>query len=116
MKTGKSIIKKGFQLFVLVLLLTNNITLAQVEVSGFFDAINSYDLYNSSTNGFQINQFEIDFEYVYNEKISMGGAVAYNNETGNMELAVANVHYNLVGREDYHRRYTETLKHLAINI
>lgn len=109
-------IKSGFQFLVLFLLLINNVMLAQVEVSGFFDAINSYDINNSLTNGFDINQFEIDFEYIYNDKISMGGAVAYNNETGNMQLAVANIHYNLVGREDYHRRYTETFKHLAINI
>jgi len=115
-KNERNILKSGFNVMALLMLLLNSQAVAQVEISGFFDALNSYDLKNSVTNGFQMNQFEIDFEYSHNDKISMGGAVAYNNETGNMELAVANVHYNLVGCEKYHRRYAETLKHLAINI
>lgn len=115
-KRRNSATNNSLQLFVLLLLLASNFAIAQVQLSGFFDVIHSYELKNSTTNGFQMNQFEIDFEYIYNDKISMGGAVAYNNKNGNMELAVANIHYNLFKRENYHRRHKETLRHLAINI
>ena len=109
--------KRVSKLGLVLLLIVNVSVIAQTsELTGFFDAINSYNLTNSETNGFHINQFEIDIEYTYNDKLSIGGAVAYNNESGNMELAVANIHYNLLGHGDYHTRGAETIGHLALNV
>lgn len=112
----KIFLQSSIKTIVMILLLVSSQTYGQVEFSGFFDVTNSYDITNSRTNGFQMNQFEIDISHSFNDDLSIGGAVAYNNETGNMELSVANIHYNLWGSEDYHPRETEAVGHIAINI
>ncbi|MCP5061656.1 MAG: hypothetical protein GY936_04225 [Ignavibacteriae bacterium] len=112
----KILLQSGNKNIVMLLLLVSSQAFGQVGFSGFFDVTNSYDLANSRTNRFQMNQFEIDLEYTYNDNTSIGGAVAYNSETGNMELAVANIHYNLWGSEDYHPRKVEESGHLALNV
>lgn len=111
----KIFLQSSIKTIVMLIFLVGSQAYGQVGLSGFFDVTNSYDLTNSRTYGFQMNQFEIDLEYAYNNNASIGGAVAYNNETGNMELAVANIHYNLWGSEDYHPRKVEESGHLALN-
>ena len=61
-------------------------------------AINYYEFFVfnifSTKSEFMINQFEMDFSYAHKSHFSVGAATAYNNETQNMQLAMAFIHYS----------------------
>lgn len=69
-----------------------------------------------STHNFMINQFELDISYAHRTHFSVGTAIAYNNETENMELAMAFVHYSFDGGPGKHPRREETYDHSAFLI
>ncbi len=117
MKPRKSLlIKKCFQLFVFFLLLFNDLVLAQPELTGFFDVNISQKFTEIDYSQFQINQFEIDISYAHQSRFSLGTAIAYNNETQNMELAMAYAHYNFINEKGMHPRREETMNHTGIII
>ncbi len=89
---------------------------AQPELTGFFDVINTYNFTNDNYSQFQINQFEMDASYSYHSHFSLGTAVAYNPDTQNMELAMAYVHYNFINKETKHPRREEKTNHTGIII
>jgi len=98
----------------LFLLTINNISVAQPELTGFFDVINTQNFTENEYSQFQINQFELDISYAHQSRFSLGTAVAYNNVTQNMELAMAYAHYNFINEEGIHPRREETTNHTGI--
>ncbi len=89
---------------------------AQTEISGFFDAVGVANFLDSKQNKFLINQFELDFSYSHQSHFSVGSAIAYNNETENMELAMAFIHYSFDDGPGKHPRREETYDHSAFLI
>lgn len=116
MKQKSFLLKKVFQLFVILLLTLNSSIIAQAELTGFFDVINTQKFTESDYSQFQINQFELDISYAHQSRFSLGTAIAYNNETQNMELAMAYAHYNFINKEGIHPRREETINHVGIII
>ncbi|HID38820.1 MAG TPA: hypothetical protein EYP36_04825 [Calditrichaeota bacterium] len=90
--------------------------LAQTEISGFFDIINTYRISERETGGFKINQFEIDISKAYKDNLSFGAAIAYNNICDNIELSMVYLHYNLINNEVKHPRRSEEDDHIGIVI
>ncbi len=109
-------LKSGFIIFVVMLLAQSNFVMAQPELTGFFDVINTQNLTENKYSQFQINQFELDISYAHQSRFSLGTAIAYNNETQNMELAMAFAHYNFINEEGIHPRREETTNHAGIMI
>lgn len=89
---------------------------AQPELTGFFDVINMQNFTENGYNQFQINQFELDISYAHQSRFSLGTAIAYNNKTQDMELAMAYAHYNFINEEGIHPRREETINHTGIII
>jgi len=89
---------------------------AQTEITGFFDIIHTYQLAQGQTDGFKINQFEIDISKAYKGNLSFGAAIAYNNVCGNIELSMVYLHYNLMSNEVKHPRRNEEEEHAGIVI
>jgi len=89
---------------------------AQIDISGFFDAAGISNFLDTKKNEFMINQFELDFSYLHKSHFSVGSAVAYNNETQNVELAMAFIHYSFEGGPAKHPRRVETYDHSALLI
>ncbi len=89
---------------------------AQTELSGFFDAVGVGNFTNSTESRFLINQFELDFSYLHKTHFSVGSALAYNNETENMELAMAFIHYSFEHGPAKHPRRVEGYDHSAVLI
>jgi len=90
--------------------------LAQTEITGFFDIINTYRISERETGGFKINQFEIDISKAYKDNLSFGAAIAYNNICDNIELSMVYLHYNLINNEVKHPRRSEEDDHIGIVI
>ncbi len=105
-----------FVIFIFLYILFPNFINAQMEISGFFDVLNIREFTKNNYNQFQINQFEIDISYAYQNHLSLGTAIAYNNETQNMELAMAYIHYNFINKKAMHPRREETMDHSGIVI
>ncbi len=114
-KSKNFIFRSSFQIFV-VLLLLNSYAVAQPELSGFFDGLSIFNSSEGNTHKFMINQFEFDVSYAHESHFSVGTAVAFNNETENMELAMAFVHYSFDGGPGKHPRREETYDHSALLI
>jgi hypothetical protein len=93
-----------------------NISYSQTELSGFFDAIGVANFLDTKESQFLINQFELDFSYSHKSHFSVGTAVAYNNKTENMELAMAFVHYSFDDGPGKHPRRVEGYNHSALLI
>jgi len=89
---------------------------AQTEITGFFDIIHTYQLSKGQTDGFKINQSEIDISKAYKDNLSFGAAIAYNNNSGNLELSMVYLHYNLLSKEVKHPRRSEEDEHAGIVI
>ena len=89
---------------------------AQIDISGFFDAAAVANFLDSKQNEFFINQFELDFSYSHQSHFSVGSAITYNNETENMELAMAFIHYSFDDGPGKHPRREETYDHSAFLI
>lgn len=109
-------IKYRIKTFILILILTNSIAVAQPKLTGFFDVINIQKFTESDYSQFKINQFELDISYAHQSRFSLGTVIAYNNETQNMELAMAFAHYNFINEEGIHPRQEETSNHAGIII
>ena len=109
MNIGKSII-----LIIGILIIPVALAVAQTEITGFFDVVHTYHLSDQQTNGFQINQFEIDISRAYKSHISFGAAIAYNNSSRTMDLSMAFLHYNIFSEEVKHPRRTEKEEHAGI--
>jgi len=88
----------------------------QTEITGFFDIIHTYRITDQQTGGFGINQFEIDISRAYKEHLSFGAAIAYNNDSNNLDLSMAYLHYNIFNNEVKHPRRTEESEHLGLVI
>jgi len=116
MNRKNNLLKRVLQLFVLLLLAFNSSIVAQPELTGFFDVINTQKFTESDYSQFQIGQFELDISYAHQSRFSLGTAIAYNNETQNMELAMAYAHYNFINEEGAHPRREETTNHTGIII
>jgi hypothetical protein len=99
---------------ILTFLLLFSTSKAQMEISGFFDAIGVANFTNTENSRFLINQFELDFSYLHKTHFSVGSALAYNNETENMELAMAFIHYSFDEGPAKHPRRVETYDHSAL--
>ncbi len=102
-------------LFFTQFLITTTIN-AQIDISGFFDVAGVANFLNSKQNKFLINQFELDFSYTHKSHFSVGSAAAFNNETQNMELAMAFIHYAFDDGPGKHPRREETYDHSAFLI
>ncbi len=89
---------------------------AQAELTGFFDVYNSYEFKEKEYSGFQINQFELDVSYSYQECLSLGTALAYNPDNRQFELAMAFLHYNIFKKGEMHPRRVEESGHSGIII
>ena len=113
MKSAGKYHLKPFRLAYLFLLLPVWLP-AQTEITGFFDIIHTYQPSERQTNGFKINQFEIDISRAYKENLNFGAAISYNNDVGNLELSMAYIHYNLINKEIKHPRRTEEDEHAGI--
>ncbi len=117
MKQRRSfIIKRSFQLLLTLLLLQDSTVFAQSELTGFFDALSIHNSPEGIAHQFMINQFELDVSYAHESHFSVGTAIAYNNETENMELAMAFVHYSFDGGPGKHPRREEAYDHSALLI
>lgn len=90
--------------------------MAQMEISGFFDVIGINKLPTAESKQFFINQFELDVSYENKSHYSVGTAVAYNNDSEQMELAMAFVHYAFDDSRGKHPRREEVYEHSAIQI
>jgi hypothetical protein len=110
----KSAFKIYFYLPIFIFLLLNNLLFAQPELTGFFDVIHTQDLIKNNFSKFQINQFELDISYAHQSHFSLGTAVSFNNETQNMELAIAYAHYNFFDDIGMHPRREEKMNHTGI--
>ena len=115
-KKRNFIFKSSLQLFIFFLLLLNSSAVAQPELTGFFDVINTAKFTESDYSQFQIGQFELDISYAHQSRFSLGTAIAYNNETQNMELAMAYAHFNFINEEGMHPRREEIMNHAGIVI
>jgi len=102
----------GFFMFLLVA----QQSVAQTELTGFFDVYNSYEFQEKDYTGFQINQFEIDISYSYKKCLSLGTALAYHADTEQFELAMAYLHYNIFNEGTMHPRREEESDHSGIII
>ena len=102
-------------MFVLFFFLAVNTT-AQMEISGFFDVIGINKLPTKETKQFYINQFELDVSYENRSHYSVGTAVAYNSNSGQMELAMAFIHYAFDDSRGKHPRREEVYEHSALQI
>jgi FtsZ-binding cell division protein ZapB len=71
-----------------------------LQISGFFDAVSSYQNSADDKVEFAMNQAELDIESEISDRASAALAVAYNGETGNFELAVAKLGLNLYTGEE----------------
>lgn len=91
-------------------------SVAQTELTGFFDVYNSYEFQEKDYSGFQINQFEIDISYSYKKCLSLGTALAYNTDNEQMELAMAYLHYNIFNESVAHPHREEEDEHSGIII
>gem|GEM_PF-1437629 len=100
----------------LLLAFTAGRGVAQTEITGFFDIIHTYQLAQGQTDGFKINQFEIDISKAYKGNLSFGAAIAYNNLHGNIGLSMVYLHYNLLSKEIKHPRRSEEQEHAGIVI
>ena len=106
----------SFFIAIIVQIFFSTIIIAQTEISGFFDAVGISNFNNTKESQFLINQFELDFSYLHQSHFSVGSAVAYNNESGNMELAMAFIHYSFDDGPVKHPRRVETYDHSALQI
>ncbi len=88
----------------------------QKDISGFFDVVGIANYPETDKSKFLINQFELDFSYSHISHFSVGTAVAFNNETENMELAMAFVHYSFNDGPGKHPRRIEGYDHSALLI
>jgi hypothetical protein len=86
---------------------------AQTKVSGFFDAVGVANFNETNKSKFLINQFELDFSYLHKSNFSVGSAITYNNESENIELAMAFIHYSFGSGPGKHPRRVETYNHSA---
>lgn len=91
-------------------------SIAQTELTGFFDVYNSYEFQEEAYSGFQINQFELDISYSYKKCLSLGTALAYNVDSEQLELAMAYLHYNIFNESVAHPRREEEDEHSGIII
>ncbi len=105
-----------FWRFFFIQLLFSTIALAQTEISGFFDAVGVANFSNTKESRFLINQFELDLSYLHQSHFSVGTALAYNNESESMELAMAFIHYSFNDGPVKHPRRVETYDHSALLI
>jgi FtsZ-binding cell division protein ZapB len=71
-----------------------------LAISGFFDAVSSYQNSQEDKIEFAMNQAEIDIESEISDRAAGCVAVAYNGETGNFELAVAELAISLYNSDD----------------
>jgi len=110
----KYLVKNG-SLFLLsfFFFLFSNYAYSQTELSGFFDAVGVANFLDTKESKFLINQFELDFSYAHESNFSVGSAIAYNNETENIELAMAFIHYSFDDGQGKHPRRVETYDHSA---
>ncbi len=100
----------------LVQVFLSPVIIAQTEMSGFFDAVGISNFNHTKESRFLINQFELDFSYLHHSHFSVGSAVAYNNESENLELAMAFIHYSFEDGPVKHPRRVETYDHSALLI
>ncbi len=105
-----------FRRVLLVQAFFSTVIIAQTEMSVFFDAVGISNFNNTKESRFLINQFELDFSYLHQSHFSVGSAVAYNNESENLELAMAFIHYSLEDGPVKHPRRVETYDHSALLI
>jgi hypothetical protein len=105
-----------FGLLLILYILSSDLMNAQIETSGFFDVAGIANLSDSKQSKFIINQFELDFSYLHKSHFSVGSALAYNNETGNIELPMAFIHYSFNEGPGKHPRRVETYDHSALLI
>jgi len=89
---------------------------AQTEITGFFDVTHTYRLMEKQTDGFNINQFEVDISRAYKDHLTFGAAVAYNSAYSNFDLTMAYLHYNIFKDEVKHPRRTEEDEHAGVVI
>lgn len=109
MKSHKNI----FLQFIIIFFIINISLRAQTEITGFFDLVSYQNLVTKSEHNFFINQFELDVSYAHKTHFSVGSAVAFNNQTEQMELAMAFVHYSFIDGPALHPRRKETYDHSA---
>ncbi len=114
MKKYKNII--WLNLLILIQVACPNVVKAQIDISGFFDVAGVANFPDSKQSRFLINQFELDFSYKHKSHFSVGSALAYNNETGNIELPMAFIHYSFDEGPGKHPRRVETYDHSALLI
>ena len=111
---NRYIINLKSSIIIFLLLLSWNKGLTQVELTGFFDIVNTHDFSNNLNNGYQINQFEIDISAGYKDHFSLGTAIAYTPIENQLNLAMAYLHYNIIAGQPMHPRREEELNHFGI--
>jgi hypothetical protein len=82
------------------LLLSQPISASEIDISGFFDFIGSYQNSQEDNTNFGLGQAEVDLESEFSERFSAAVAVAFNNETGNFELGAAELGISLYDNEE----------------
>jgi Sec-independent protein translocase protein TatA len=70
---------------------------AGLEISGFFDVVNSYDRSDEDNSNFGLGQAEVDLANQVTNNVAVEVAIAYNSDDGLFELGAAIVDIHLFG-------------------
>ena len=74
--------------------------LAGIELSGFFDALGTWQSSEDDKTEFGFGQAEIDLESELSDRVAVAVAVAYNPDDGIFELGAAELGFNLYGADE----------------
>lgn len=83
-----------------------------LDITGFGDAITTFEQNNTEGDYYGINQAEVDLETNLNEKLAVAAAIAWGEEA--FELAVFTVDFHLFGLEGDHIRTVEGIDRSGI--
>lgn len=87
-----------------------------LEFCGFGDVYYALGTEDTDERGFEIGQVEIDVEAMIDDKVCIGGAVAYDPGTETFGLGAFTIDFHLFGGEGDHFRPSAALDHSGIII
>ncbi len=87
---------------------------AQMELSGYFDILNSYDARLGNYGGFDFGQFEVDVAAEAGERAEAEAAIAFDPTTNQFGLGVAFMDFHVAGEEAEHPARGEAPLHTGL--
>ena len=79
-----------------------------LEISGFFDVVNTYDRTSEDNTNFGLGQAEIDLAHQLTHNVAVEVAVAYNSDDGLFELGAAIIDIHLSSSDNNNSSHINT--------